>query len=102
MAIFTKIDESCPEIKEDLKNVYKVKSLKEKVCLMSNIFSLCCVSFSLLRTEESGRENGGLTPSKGLQVGVASKSILLVKNQFIILNITILNLKLREQDDSED
>ncbi|XP_039637312.1 interferon-induced protein 44-like [Perca fluviatilis] len=31
VAIFTKIDAVCPEIKEDVKNVYKVKSLKDKM-----------------------------------------------------------------------
>ncbi|XP_073348587.1 interferon-induced protein 44-like [Pagrus major] len=31
VAILTKIDEACPEIKADLKNVYKVQSMKEKM-----------------------------------------------------------------------
>ncbi|TDH00808.1 hypothetical protein EPR50_G00192490 [Perca flavescens] len=31
VAILTKIDEVCPEIKEDLQNVYKVNYLKEKM-----------------------------------------------------------------------
>ncbi|KAF1377033.1 hypothetical protein PFLUV_G00217680 [Perca fluviatilis] len=31
VAILTKIDETCPEIKEDLQNVYKVNYLKEKM-----------------------------------------------------------------------
>ncbi|XP_073349472.1 interferon-induced protein 44-like [Pagrus major] len=31
VAIFTKVDEVCPEIKADLKNVYKVQSLKSKM-----------------------------------------------------------------------
>lgn len=37
VAILTKIDEVSPEIKEDLKSVYMVKSLKKKVCLSSII-----------------------------------------------------------------
>ena len=31
VAIVTKIDEVCPEIMDDLKNVYKVEYMKEKV-----------------------------------------------------------------------
>ena len=32
VAIVTKIDEICPEITDNLQNVYKVKYMKEKVC----------------------------------------------------------------------
>ncbi|XP_026196903.1 interferon-induced protein 44-like [Anabas testudineus] len=35
LIILTKIDEVCPEIKEDLRNVYKIKYLKEKMELFS-------------------------------------------------------------------
>ncbi|XP_078131478.1 interferon-induced protein 44-like [Sander vitreus] len=35
VAILTKIDEVCPEIKDDIQNVYKVKYLKEKMELFS-------------------------------------------------------------------
>ncbi|TKS75313.1 Interferon-induced protein 44 [Collichthys lucidus] len=36
LAIITKIDEVCSDIKEDLKNVYKLKAVKAKVCLTGN------------------------------------------------------------------
>lgn len=39
VAIFTKPDEVCAEIKADIKNVYKARSLKEKVCLISNFMN---------------------------------------------------------------
>ncbi|XP_076612309.1 interferon-induced protein 44-like isoform X4 [Chaetodon auriga] len=39
VVIFTKPDQVSPEIKADVKNVYKVKYLKEKVCLISNNMS---------------------------------------------------------------
>lgn len=37
VVILTKIDEFSPEIAEDLKNVYRLKSLKNKVSLVSTI-----------------------------------------------------------------
>ena len=37
VAIVTKIDEVCPEIMEDLQNVYKVEYMKEKVCFIFNV-----------------------------------------------------------------
>ncbi len=38
MVLLTKIDEACPQMKGNLQNVYKVKKVKEKVCLPCNIF----------------------------------------------------------------
>ena len=34
VVIITKIDDICHEISEDLKNVYKVQYVREKVCLI--------------------------------------------------------------------
>ncbi|XP_029981199.1 interferon-induced protein 44-like [Sphaeramia orbicularis] len=36
LAIATQIDEACPEIQKDLKNVYKSKHLREKMCFLSS------------------------------------------------------------------
>uniref|UniRef100_A0A8C9ZDF1 Interferon-induced protein 44-like n=1 Tax=Sander lucioperca TaxID=283035 RepID=A0A8C9ZDF1_SANLU len=41
VAIFTKIDAICPEIKEDVKNVYKIKSIKEKFSVNVGIPMSC-------------------------------------------------------------
>ncbi len=38
MVLLTKIDEACPQMKGNLQDVYKVKKVKEKVCLPCNIF----------------------------------------------------------------
>ncbi|KAM8725341.1 interferon-induced protein 44-like [Acanthopagrus schlegelii] len=57
VAIVTKIDEACPEIKEDLQNVYKVKYMKEKMEQIS------------------------------IQVGIPMKSIFPVKNYHDEINL---------------
>lgn len=35
VVILTKIDEVCPEIKADLKSVYRIQYVKDKVCLIT-------------------------------------------------------------------
>ena len=36
VAILTKIDEVSPEVKADLKNIYKAQSMKDQVCLITD------------------------------------------------------------------
>lgn len=50
VAILTKIDEVSPEVKADLKNIYRDQTMKHQVCLITNIseYNYCKKSDTIL------------------------------------------------------